>query len=231
MPTPEPEPSDEELYAVLGGSACVVCAFAERAVTRYIQAVSYESLTDVDVRAVLREALGFCPRHAWKWLSAAGNPQGVAIVYRDLVRTLLRGLRERGGGRAPGLLDRLRSRSAATPWLEPSRGCPACDVQQQSEGRTSRRIARGLASGGYTARFASAYGLCLPHVRLAVREAPPNATEAILARLEAQLAALEGHLDEFLRKQDYRYQDEPIGEERSAPRDAVARLSGEEGSR
>ncbi len=57
------------------------------------------------------------------------------------------------------------------------------------------------------------------------REALPR-----LLRLEVEmLQELRLALDEYIRKQDYRFRHEPLGEERDAPRRALAWAAGAEG--
>ncbi len=60
-------------------------------------------------------------------------------------------------------------------------------------------------------------GLCLPHLRLALQASGPAAGyQALLAAQREAWSALMAELDEFIRKNDYRFQHEPMGDERDS---------------
>ncbi|HUS16683.1 MAG TPA: DUF6062 family protein, partial [Chloroflexia bacterium] len=77
---------DRTAYELLGlfeQPGCPVCAFTAQAVLRYLETISYEAVTDPDVRLELRESLGYCGIHAQQWLDR-GNALGTALIYKDL---------------------------------------------------------------------------------------------------------------------------------------------------
>ncbi|MBN1920116.1 MAG: hypothetical protein JW892_02630, partial [Anaerolineae bacterium] len=60
-------------------------------------------------------------------------------------------------------------------------------------------------------------GLCLPHLRLTLQASGPAAGyRALLTAQREAWSALMAELDEFIRKNDYRFQHEPMGDERDA---------------
>jgi hypothetical protein len=72
-------------------------------------------------------------------------------------------------------------------------------------------------------------GLCYRHTRAAQRVRGPGA-EYIAAHARLRVEALLKDLDEVIRKEDYRFRDEPRTEaERAAPARAIAWTAGVEG--
>ncbi len=229
--------AEADLREALGGDGCPLCALAARAVSRYLAAVSRESITDVDIRASLRDAIGYCPRHAWQWLDEGHNPLGAALVYKDLVANARRALGADGAPGAASLLGRMIGRatpSSRDEALAPRRGCPACEIQSLADSRVLDALLQFLPGPAVRDAYAQSSGVCLPHLRAALARAGSRhqaAAEALTAHCQTALGRLEASLDEFIRKQDYRYQHESIGEERDAPERATARLCGPRGAR
>ena len=72
-------------------------------------------------------------------------------------------------------------------------------------------------------------GVCLKHVRAALRRGGPGA-ERVLQQTRSAIERLLAELGEVIRKEDYRFRDEPRTDgERTAPSRAVARAAGAEG--
>ena len=72
-------------------------------------------------------------------------------------------------------------------------------------------------------------GVCLRHVRTALRRGSPGA-EHVLHRTRSAIERLLGELGEVIRKEDYRFRHEPRTDaERTAPSRAVARIAGADG--
>ena len=84
-----------------------------------------------------------------------------------------------------------------------------------------------LGEEGLLAAYESSDGLCLPHFRQAlawVRD--ERVFEALINVQRVVWERLVSHLSEFIRKSDYRFQDESWGEERDAWLRAIAALAG-----
>src|SRR4051794_33447812 len=81
-----------EVQHALGRSGCAVCHLSQRAVGRFLKALAYEQVNDLELRAELRASRGFCPAHAQRWLHQTGNVLGTAIIYADAVTAALREL-------------------------------------------------------------------------------------------------------------------------------------------
>src|SRR5690242_279627 len=91
--------------------ACVICAFTDQTVLRYFDSITYESVTDLDVRLKLEAAQGYCAPHAQQW-GSLGNAQGTALIYQNICDQVRKALDAQSGpagggglrGRLQGLL-------------------------------------------------------------------------------------------------------------------------------
>jgi hypothetical protein len=198
----------------LARPGCAVCHLTHRSLTRFLRALSYEQVNDVELRAELRAARGFCALHAQRWLSMSGNVLGTAIIYRDVITAAMRSLDsagDRGGLR--GLLG-ARPREAA---------CVACTFEADAVDRNVDAVLGALDDPEV---LRSSEGLCLPHTRRAVERGARRA-DPLVALARKYVDGLVAELDEVIRKEDYRFKHEPRTEgERTAPRRAVAWTTG-----
>jgi hypothetical protein len=58
--------------------------------------------------------------------------------------------------------------------------------------------------------------MCLPHIRLALRGVSPAQVRACTISLATRLDSLSRNLSELIRKNDYRFSGEPLGEEKDS---------------
>lgn len=68
---------------------------------------------------------------------------------------------------------------------------------------------------------------CLPHARLALETATPVDTRAWASAIASRLESMTRDLGELIRKHDYRFSDEPLGEEKDSWLRALAFFGGE----
>jgi hypothetical protein len=72
--------------------------------------------------------------------------------------------------------------------------------------------------------------LCLVHLRPALLEADRREVfEALQQRAIATRETLLAHLDETIRKHDYRFRHEPAGDEKGSPARAIDHVTGRRG--
>jgi hypothetical protein len=218
-------------------AGCPVCGLVERSVLRYLDGLFYECVTDEDTRFRLRSSLGFCFAHAWQALdSGLADALGVSIIYHDLVGSLLQGLPEPGQSaegksgpftRLSGLLKPATENARrAIQALTAEATCPACLQQEMFRSTTIDALLQGLEDERLSAALEKSDGLCLPHLRAAFERSNPAQAARLLAILRPKLQSLRGELAEFIRKNDYRYVGEPIGDERDAWQRAVGLVVG-----
>jgi hypothetical protein len=201
-----------ELLEALQAGGCPLCRLARRASNSYLHALIYEGVTDVKVREELREARGLCYRHGWRLASQRGAVLGTAIIYRDVINTLVRTLEasetspSRLFGRREGGLQRA---------LAATQGCPACVLERDSEERTAKILLRHIDDDIVAAEYQRGSGLCLPHLEITLNHAGQAATRSLAAWQAATWGRLRDELDELIRKHDYRFRHEPVTEEES----------------
>ena len=221
-----------ELLDAMQSGGCVLCRLARKASDRYLNALIYEGVIDVDIREKLRNARGPCYRHAWRIAHRRGSVLGISIVYRDVVNTLTKAL-EAQAATSPRLFG--RTQVDLSRQLTPSVDCPACLL----EGEATRRFAKTLlkhlgtppfrvSADGMAQRYVDAGGLCLPHFQLVLSHAGQGAANVLAGWQAAAWRHLRDDLDELIRKHDYRFRHEPVTEsEANSWERAVAAVVGD----
>ncbi len=219
-------------------SGCVVCRLKAESVDRFLDGLLWECVTDPEKRAEIRQARGFCHQHAWR-LTRPGSALGAAIITRDVLQNALRTM-ENPASRAPSTWSLRRVRAAIGPGrrasattglaarLGPEIECSACVWAQKMEDVYLQALSHNLlGEDGLLSAYEASDGLCLPHFRQALAHARDKRTfEALVGVQRTVWERLVGHLDEFIRKSDYRFRDEVWGEERDAWLRAIAALAG-----
>lgn len=226
------EPTLLEILEALAKPGCPICFLTPRSVQRYLAAYCHESVTDVPVRERIRAANGFCTRHAHQFLDQQ-DALAAAITYADVIKKLIARLDEIEPVRWHSILGRrLFARfgfaSARANALAPDAECPACAEQAVSERRYTTALAVYLAEPALRAEFESSRGLCMIHLPPAVEAAGPEALQILVTVQRAAWTALREHLDEIVRKADYRFANEGISpDERAALLAAINLIAGE----
>jgi len=198
-----------DLREAFAEAGCVVCRLVANAVDRYLRALLHERVNDPGVRERLRASFGFCREHSWQ-LQRRGDPLGISILWRDL---LSQGVEGDDSSRRPG-----RRR----PQI-----CPACEAAVEAERRYLGTLLDHIEVGELRNEYAASRGLCLPHVRAALAQALPEAKRFLMASESDKLARLSAELAEIIRKNDYRFREEPWGPEKDAWIRATGKLAGE----
>ncbi|MEJ2209233.1 MAG: DUF6062 family protein [Anaerolineae bacterium] len=226
------------LREALAQPDCPLCRLRRKTARQYLDSLLWESVNDEEVRRQIRRAHGFCPEHA-AMLARPGSALGVAIVSNDVVRHLLRALDEASYDALPPLsLRRVReglragepasATAALAEALAPEAPCPACRQADEHEALYLDAFLEHLpADDEFRDLFFASDGLCLPHLRQAlarVRGRP--AFQALVDGQRAIWQRLAAELEEQVRKSDWRFHDEPPGDESGAWLRALAALSG-----
>jgi len=229
-----------ELREALGQPGCAVCRLSARAADHFVESLLWEGVNDPERREELRRSQGFCHKHAWS-LVRTGASLGSAIIMRDLVEHALK-VMANAASRAgpPWLLRRIvEALNPAQPasatadlvaQLGPRASCPACVWAEKMERIYIDALLDSLldeSEGEVLAAFEASDGLCLSHLRQALARARGRRLQGAL--LDAQRGIWErlvGDLSEFVRKNDYRFQHEEMGEERNAWIRGIAAIAG-----
>jgi hypothetical protein len=189
------------------GGQCRVCAVARAAAERAAR------LGDEGTGA-----LELCGPHGWLALELAGAER-VGARLRPGLELLAERIAAAGPGLARARPLSLGPLSLSTPaarrargelavQLAPGRGCQVCEEQRAAE-------EAALLEGGDER-------LCRPHHLVAHRVGARVAAEPTLAHWRAVVA----DLDEYIRKNDYRFREEPRGAEQHGPWRATAAVAG-----
>jgi hypothetical protein len=220
---------------------CPLCRLAEKSIAAYLGALMYELVNDPEARGQIRETLGFCNVHAHHLLAMTGSALGTGIIYRDVVNTVLKQLEAARYAspprmflhRLPEALDPQRpalASEAAVRALSPRSPCPVCVQQEEMEALAVAALMAGLGDEELRAALRGSAGLCLPHLRRALQAVRSRTAFDILVGIARdRYAALRAELDEFIRKNDYRFQHEGMGAEGDSWRRAVDLMTGRPG--
>ena len=225
---PRRHAGEHDLIAAFGMAGCPVCRLASEAVDAYLTAVCYEQVNDLDLRAQLRAAGGFCRPHAHRFLRQRLGQLASAIVYRDVLNTARGRIRQhqpsRGGASfLGGLLGSRGGRKGVATGGAPN--CPACAALVEAEERHVGTLLSRVAKPEVLAKYRAGEGLCLPHLDRAL-EADGDGARLLAEIAVENLGTIVAELDEYVRKHDYRFQDESLAGSEDVPRRAIERAVG-----
>lgn len=185
-----------------GAPACQACTAAEHAVRALLAQAIDPSTADTEFNW-----LGICNTHAWQLVDQIAPAR--AIVVARLQAALQRlGESDSGGSGRFGQ----RKTSAV---LSGQGECPFCLTMTQA------------AEALLESPSASQAALCLPHLCAALGSTRRRERVQALANTAIdRFNALEGELSELIRKSDYRFRDEPRGQEATSWRRTGQLLAG-----
>ncbi len=216
---------------------CPACRLAPKSVSMYLDIVSYELVNDTGVREQIRAAHGFCNEHAYQWLQQR-DALGTSIFYVEVLAELtskLEGLRFHKRDLLSGVASLQNTGNGRTgeggrrfDALDSCADCPACCVLRKTESM----VMETLHDAGFKESYAASPGLCVPHLRLALRCAPDEEAFRTLIHIALRRhEILTVQMREVIRKYDYRFSGEPSGEEHGAATKAVRHVVGARGVR
>ncbi|MCU0508812.1 MAG: hypothetical protein MUC34_10480 [Anaerolineae bacterium] len=222
---PEKDVLYHELLEALQAEGCAICRLARKASDSYVRALIYEGVTDVKLRETLRNARGLCHQHGWRTAGRRGSVLGAAIIYRDVINTLVKTLEGRSGG-GPRLFG--RGQPELSRALGGSEDCPACALERDAEGRAAKILLNHLGDAEIGATYRASGGLCLPHFQLVLGQGSQSAGNTLAEWQAEGWSRLRDQLDELIRKHDYRFRSEIVtDEEAEAWQRAIAAVTGE----
>jgi len=227
-----------ELQDACKEEGCPVCFLVVKISLRSLDNLMWERVNDPTTREDLIASRGFCNWHAWMIPQVPHSQSGTAILHEHLVRE------------QTGTLNRLRrTRSPIRPWTrlfrrlvgpvdaltavsggEGKAPCAICTHVRSFEATYLQTCLEYMTDLDFQRSFEGSSGLCVPHLYLAVSLHPehPN-LPALFNQQLAKMEALRIDLQEFIRKQDYRFRKEPMGDEGTAWRRSIELLTGKAG--
>lgn len=198
------------LLDALKTPGCAVCTLGKGAITRFLENMLYEYVNDTHTQQMLVAAHGFCATHS-ELLLGYHNALGIAILYHAVLRHLeAKLLRERASesswiGRLAGQWG--RSEPDISP-LAAHTPCPACQIRDETAERALKTLREHAEDADLVAALQASDGFCLPHLRQALDSLDDQARRLLLAHQRQAWQKLEAELGEFIRKNDYRFQQE-----------------------
>jgi hypothetical protein len=227
-----------DLQDACKGEGCPVCFLVAKISLRSLDNLMWERVNDPSTREELVTSRGFCNWHAWMILQVPHSQSGTAILHEHLVRDHTETLKRLRRTRHPirpwkRLLGRLFSPVAAPTAASGRRGkapCPICTHVRSFEATYLWTCLECMTDLDFQRSFEGSFGLCVPHLYLTVSLHPahPNLPTLFQQQL-AKMEALRADLQEFIRKQDYRFRKEPMGDEGTAWRRSIELLTGKAG--
>lgn len=219
----------DDLQDALKQQGCALCRISYHSVARMLELVLYDQVNDADVRKHVREGLGYCNRHAWQMREMRGSALGMTFLYRDALLQMEEQIRAAKKSNARTRFDKMHVQIAGA--LTPGKECYACKQQREIERRYLSSFVRLLADASFAEKFAASDGLCRVHLQSAVEGASnPAALETLVSAQHAIHQRLLVELNEFIRKNDYRFAGEGFGREGDAWIRAMELLSSPPGA-
>jgi hypothetical protein len=206
-----------ELRLACHKPGCPVCTIVQRAGARYIEGTFSESMLDPGVRQKLVESLGFCYEHTWESINLKlSDALGHAILYQNLVNATLKTIAENETNKGSQLANA----------LDPVAACPACRIEAATLERIIDSMSNALRDHDFVSEYQQSNGLCIPHLKRILPVLDAKRQAVVLDHQRACLDGLKQELAEFVRKSDYRFRDEVIGNEGDSYKRAADMIKG-----
>ena len=232
------------LRAACEREGCPVCTLVFESVQRYMDTWQYEGFSDVEHRHQLIRSRGFCPLHTWQ-LAQNNAPFQLAVVYQEVLTGILDDLNRDTQTLAAVSLDETAPETSWKKlWKRKGRQrkdvgpaydhCPICRIRAAAEERFTGTLLEQLSSQEMCTLLRQSTGLCLQHFAQACQQAESNDPAILRSLLECQRTCVQRVLEEVresIRKHDYRYIDEPRGNEMTSWRRAAHLCAGNPGVR
>jgi hypothetical protein len=206
-----------ELRLVLHKPVCPVCTLVQRSGARYIEGMFSESMLDPAIRQKLVDSHGFCHEHTWQSINLKlSDALGQAILYEDLVNDAIKKIVE----------NEHETGSQLARILEPLSACPACLIEEAALKRILDSLVGAFSNQEFVSEFMESSGLCFPHLQLLLPRLDGEQRAIVLGLQRTRLESLKSELALFIRKNDYRFRDEIIGNEGDAYKRAADMIQG-----
>ena len=229
------------LDAYKTGCECPLCRLRISCEDSYVDSMLGAAYMEPECRIRTNET-GFCTRH-FEQMYARRNRLGLALMTHTHMQEVLASLEKilsgedashsgflaslRGGNRgSEGKAEKIRARIA---------GCVICDQVRGALERYAYTIAQLYFSNAeFKALFEGSKGVCLPHMALLLEMSQKTLSAAQHAQFSKALAALEldnlrrveGELEWFTLKCEYRNADKPWGNSHDAVERGINKLMG-----
>ncbi len=222
---------DVHLKIAFAKDGCPVCRLLDEQEDRYLFGLVYENVNDGITRNLIIDSMGLCSYHAWalqaKEYMEWNDGLGTGIIYRDLLERVIENfksfLSKPVGKNSKGKGKRLVSK-AVERWkgqllrkISPKRECHICESLRESEEAYIGWLVKGIEKEEFKDKYMESDGLCLPHLRMALRVAGSRETlEVLVGKALSKLEGLDSLLGEYIRKHAWEFRDEKKFKEEQA---------------
>ncbi len=219
---------------------CPVCFLVKKSVNMYLAMVLAGYVDAPDLRQQLCDSWGYCHKHAWELSKVEhGNILTISIMYQDILEREAHKALEQLSGKKAGktsggfLQGFFKGKKPEAPSQQHpyQTVCPACEMGREVEENALRILLKALAEKDTSIQDAlhSSDGLCFPHLHRALAMASEqHVIEFLVTFSKETLAGIQAGLNELIRKNDYRFQHEPVGEEKDSWKRAISLIVGSE---
>ncbi len=218
-----------DLVEALRQRGCAVCRLLERDSERFLDMLLYEYVTDSTQQAVFRASRGLCAPHSEQMLSLSGYGVGIAVLA-DTVLWELETIVSQPLTIDKRLFHRDAPGAALADRLEAERQCPCCESLDGSLSRYAEALAEFARDPTLLDAFRASDGLCLPHLRAALRQIDKNEDVELLVNIQkATWGKLRAELELYRDKLGERRRSEAVGAEGDSWQRAVRLLASTQG--
>lgn len=238
----------ESLRTACGQEGCPVCTVVLEYLDRSIDNWEYEGFSDVRHRYELIDSRGFCPLHTWQ-LAQRSNAFRLGLIYNEILTDVEQTL-ETDYESIVATEDSIQKREPVLKkwqrkWFhrgdEASKNvnprferCHFCRTRSSIEQRLISTLVQHMRFEEMRQLLSQSTGLCLIHLEQARQQAEaaePTVAGHILACQLNCIRRVQEELRELVRKHDYRFSDEPQGNEMTSWRRGAQLCAGNSGVR
>ena len=228
------------LDAYKTGCECPLCQLRIACEDSYVDSMLGAAYMEPDCRVRTNE-VGFCTRH-FQLMYDRRNRLGLALMTHTHMQEVISSVESILKADEPargGLLASLRGSrdEGGTPQKIRARmsGCVICEQMEGAVNRYAYTIAQLYGTNSeFKAMFDASKGFCLPHLALVLEMAEKTLSGEALRAFKAAVSAvelpnlkrIEGELEWFTLKFDYRNRDKPWGNSQDAVERSVNKMRG-----
>ncbi len=201
---------------------CPICFLMNAATHKLMDSFLHENVNDAGLRQEIKNARGFCNRHAWQ-LRKFGDVFGQAIVYSDLMDS---------AGKELEVIKNLASHKKRPKKTGPREICMFCKQEKNVEERYIPVFWENFNDNDaeFSSHYKNSFGLCLPHLNTALAKCKDSESAEKLIDIEKEkISGLITELKEFIRKHDYRFSKERFGSESNSLIRTIEKFIGKKG--
>jgi len=219
-----PDPIRWEVLQALKESGCPICRVQRQWSAKFYYWLFAQNYYAGTMPEELKRSGGLCYAHAKKLLEIR-SVYVTSVMYDYLTQDVLDKLQS--------LAEEVRceiNRSSHKPYhfsITPTGECPACVEERKLAERALSELVAALDQDKVAEDYRASDALCMPHFHCAVEQALPHIVLLLAETQITKLSMLKIDFAEYFRKVDYRFANEPKGNEKTTWERAIRRFVGE----